>query len=230
MRKKTDREYRRDRSTAARPPRRRPAATRRSGTKTMTFLSNIEAATRTLALIEKMPHAVGMRLSSKEDRPVRSWPATCSPRSASHRSKRMAISLGRRSQWKPPTRLRRFRRKARRRRDVLKIGDGEACHFGYHPPLNVRYTNHTGLSCDPLSRISWRAGGSYRSIATFPPRRSGSRFRQRIWSQSRPTRWTISPRTFSPRSAPPRLKFRKRPAASSNAIVPKIIPRPCYPA
>lgn len=74
--------------------------------------------------------------------------------------------------------------------------------------LRVRYTNHTGLSCDPLSRISWRAGGSYRSIATFPPRRSGSRFRQRIWSPSRPTRWTISPRTFSPRSAPPRLKFR----------------------
>ena len=117
MRKKTDREYRRDRSTAARPPRRRPAATRHSGTKTMTFLSDIEGATRTLALIEKMPHADGMRLSSKEDRPVRSSPAMCSPRSASHRSKRMAISSGRRFQWKPPTRLRRLRRKARRRRD-----------------------------------------------------------------------------------------------------------------
>ena len=104
---KTDREYRRDRSTAARPPRRRPAATRHSGTKTMTFLSDVEGATRTLALIEKMPHAVGMRLSSKEDRPVRSLQAMCSPRSASHRSKRMAIPSGRRSQWKPPTRLRR---------------------------------------------------------------------------------------------------------------------------
>ncbi len=63
----------------------------------------------------------------------------------------------------------------------------------------VRSTNHTGLSCDLLSRISWRAGALYRSIATFPPRTSSSRFRQRMW-RSRSTRWTNSRRTFSPRS------------------------------
>ena len=36
--------------------------TRHSGTKTVTFLSDLERATRTWALIEKLPRTVGMRL------------------------------------------------------------------------------------------------------------------------------------------------------------------------